>query len=210
MTWTLWCATATGATACASTPRPRGLGRPFFRDRGVPSAAVHHARGRWQEWNGQLYADFRRVDVSRLRHHADVGITVSQGRGAVRSWVDVERGQLVGGVADVALADVNATLGAQLQPLVLPWCRAGWAASPGGRVGVFTQKLQFTTQEGLRWPGGNVRCATALPARGQGAGEFQADLLDLAALSGIADRVPLGDAVHQALRTYTPQGWWNR
>ena len=92
--------------------------------------------GRWQEWNGQLYADFRRVDVSRLRHHADVGITVSQGRGAVRSWVDVERGQLVGGVADVALADVNATLGAQLQPLVLPLVqgRVGGRRLAGGRT----------------------------------------------------------------------------
>jgi hypothetical protein len=41
-------------------------------------------------------------------------------------------------------------------------------------------------------------------------GEFQADLLDLAALAGIADRVPLGDAVHQALRTYTPPRGWCR
>ncbi len=164
--------------------------------------------GRWQEWNGQLYADFRRVDVSRLRHHADVGITVSQGRGAVRSWVDVERGQLVGGVADVALADVNATLGAQLQPLVLPLVqgRVGGRRLAGG-LEFFTQKLQFTTQEGLRWPGGNVRVRHSAARKGAKAqGEFQADLLDLAALSGIADRVPLGDAVHQALRTYTPQG----
>ncbi|MCO5111349.1 MAG: TIGR02099 family protein [Burkholderiaceae bacterium] len=164
--------------------------------------------GRWQEWNGQLYADFRRVDVSRLRHHADVGITVSQGRGAVRSWIDVERGQLVGGVADVALADVNATLGAQLQPLVLPLVqgRVGGRHFAGG-LEFFTQKLQFTTQEGLRWPGGNVRVRHSAARKGAKAqGEFQADLLDLAALSGIADRVPLGDAVHQALRTYTPQG----
>jgi uncharacterized protein (TIGR02099 family) len=166
--------------------------------------------GRWQEWNGQLYADFRRVDVSRLRHHADVGITVSQGRGAVRSWVDVERGQLVGGVADVALADVNATLGAQLQPLVLPLVQGrggGGGRRLAGGLEFFTQKLQFTTQEGLRWPGGNVRVRHSAARKGAKAqGEFQADLLDLAALSGIADRVPLGDAVHQALRTYTPQG----
>ena len=152
--------------------------------------------GRWQEWNGQLYADFRRVDVSRLRHHADVGITVSQGRGAVRSWVDVERGQLVGGVADVALADVNATLGAQLQPL----------AAIG--VGLVQQHLDRVAvpvaQDHDRAAGHEApdRQRRQRPRRQQ----LQADLLDLAALSGIADRVPLGDAVHQALRTYTPQG----
>ena len=165
-------------------------------------------KGRWQEWSGQLYADFRRVDISRLRHHADIGITVSQGRGAVRSWVDVERGQLVGGTADVALADVNATLGEGLQPLVLPMVqgRVGGRSLPGG-LEFFTQKLQFTTEEGLRWPGGNLRVRHSAARKGEKAqGEFQADLLDLEALARIADRVPLGDAVHKALRTYAPQG----
>ena len=165
-------------------------------------------RGRWQDWSGQLYAHFSRVDVSRLRHHADVGVAVAQGRGAVRAWVDVERGQWVGGMADVALADVNVTLAEHLQPLVLPTVqgRVGGRRAPEG-LEFFTQKLQFTTDDGLRWPGGNVRfkhtdARKAVPAKG----EFQADLLDLAVLARIADRVPLGEAAHQALRTYVPQG----
>ena len=165
-------------------------------------------KGRWQDWSGQLYAHFARVDVSRLRHHADVGMTVAQGRGAVRAWVDVERGQWTGGMADVALADVNATLGENLQPLVLPAVqgRVGGRRLPGG-LEFSTQSLQFTTDDGLRWPGGNVRfmhtdARKAAPAKGA----FQADRLDLAALARIADRVPLGEAAHQALRTYVPQG----
>ena len=52
---------------------------------------------------------FLRVDVSRLRHHADVGIDAARGRGALRAWADVQRGQIVGGTADPALADVHAT-----------------------------------------------------------------------------------------------------
>jgi hypothetical protein len=56
------------------------------------------------------------------------------GRGAVRAWADVQRGQIVGGTADLALADVNATLGAQLQPLVLPPSGPGGRGAACGRV----------------------------------------------------------------------------
>ncbi len=171
-----------------------------------PLFTVH--KGRWQDWSGQLHAHFSRVDVSRLRHHADLGVTVAQGRGAVRAWIDVERGQWTGGVADLALADVNATLGEHLLPLVLPTVqgRVGGRRSPGG-MDFFTQNLQFTTDDGLRWPGGNVRLQhTEARKAALAKGEFQADLLDLAALARIADRVPLGEAAHQALRTYVPQG----
>jgi len=164
--------------------------------------------GRWQDWSGQLFAHFARVDVSRLRHHADVGIDVAQGRGAVRAWIDVERGQLVGGTADVALADVSATLGDSLQPLALPMVQGRVGGRRAlGQLEFSTQNLQFVTDDGLRWPGGNLRlkhtdARKAAPAQG----EFQADRLDLAALARIADRVPLGAAVHRALRTYVPQG----
>lgn len=164
--------------------------------------------GRWQQWSGQIYANFSRVDVSRLRRHADVGIDIAQGRGALRAWGDVQRGQLVGGTADVALADVNATLGTHLQPLALPAVQGRL----GGRrrAGSFefsTQGLQFVTDDGLRWPGGNLRLKytdAGKAAREQG--EFEADRLDLAALARIADRLPLGEAMHGALRTYAPQG----
>lgn len=164
--------------------------------------------GRWQDWSGQLFAHFSRVDVSRLRHHADLGVTVAQGHGAVRAWVDVERGQLAGGTADVALAQVNATLGEGLQPLLLPTVRGrvGGRRPPGG-LEFSTQNLHFVTDDGLSWPGGNLRLKHTDARKGApDQGEFQADRLDLAALARIADRVPLGEAMHRALRTYAPQG----
>ncbi len=40
-----------------------------------------------------------------------------------------QRGQLVGGTADLALAEVNATLGEGLQPLVLPTVRGAWGGA---------------------------------------------------------------------------------
>ena len=164
--------------------------------------------GQWQQWSGQLFANFSRVDVSQLRHYADlgVGLGLAQGGGALRAWVDVVRGKPVGGTADVALTDVNATLGERLQPLVLPLVqgRLGGRWLDGG-FEFSTQGLQFVTDDGLRWPGGNVRLQYT-GGVGQGQGEFHADRLDLAALARIAERLPLGDAAHAALRTYAPKG----
>src|SRR6218665_3949178 len=63
-------------------------------------ASLLHARdSNWRYWNGQLFADFARVDVSQLRHHADLGanVEVARGRGALRAWADVRDGQIVGG-----------------------------------------------------------------------------------------------------------------
>lgn len=176
---------------------------------GLFRAPLLHARdGNWKHWNGQLFANFARVDVSQLRHHADVGIEVAQGRGALRAWADVRSGAIVGGTADLALADVNTTLGAGLEPLTL----RSVAGRLGGRQlnGGFefsTQGLQFQTDDGLTWPGGNLRLVhTAATAKAPEQGEFRADRLDLAALAQIGSRLPLGTTAHTALQAYAPQG----
>jgi uncharacterized protein (TIGR02099 family) len=164
--------------------------------------------GNWKHWSGQVFAEFARVDVSRLRHHADVGIDVAQGRGALRAWADVQRGQIVGGVADVALADVNTTLAPDLQPLALPSIqgRLGGRRLNGG-FEISTQALHFETDDGLVWPGGNVRVVhTAAAGNTPEQGELRADRLDLAALAQVASRLPLGRTAHDAVRTYAPKG----
>lgn len=166
--------------------------------------------GHWQQWSGQAFAHFERIDVQRLRLYTDLGKTVASGHGAVRAWLDVERGRAVGGTADVALADVRATLGERLEPLVLPSVqgRLGGRALAGG-FEFHTQALAFTTDDGLRWPGGNVRVKYSDGGAGhpgQAHGEVSADRMDLAALAHIAQRLPLGEKVHQALQTFAPQG----
>ena len=165
-------------------------------------------RALWQEWDGQVFADFARVDVSQLHRYTSLGVEVTQGRGALRSWVDVAKGRLVGATADIVLADVDATLGRDLTPLAL--------LSASGRLGgkrldggfeFHTQDLQFQTREGQRWPGGNVFVAWS---QGQGStppsGELRADKLDLEALSQVATRLPLGTVTHAALQAYSPKG----
>ncbi len=162
----------------------------------------------WQHWNGQLFANFSRVDVSRLRHHANVGVEVARGHGALRAWADIQRGQIVGGTADLALADVHATLGPDLQALELPSIegRLGGRRLQGG-FEFSTQALQFVADDGLHWPGGNLKLQyTDALGKAPAQGEFRADKLDLAALAQIASRLPLGATAHEAIATYAPKG----
>ncbi|MEO7639981.1 MAG: DUF3971 domain-containing protein, partial [Ramlibacter sp.] len=177
--------------------------RGLFRQ---PLLSVHH--GRWQEWDGQLHADFARVDLSQLRRHADLGVEVASGRGALRAWADVSKGQLTGATADLALVDVNTTLGERLAPLALDSLAGRLSGKRlAGGFEFETRDLQFQARDGQRWPGGNVyvnwvQADGKQPARG----ELRADRLDLAALSQIATRLPLGTATHAVLADRAPRG----
>lgn len=164
--------------------------------------------GRWQDWDGQLFAAFGRVDLSELRRFADLGFDLQQGRGALRAWGEVTQGQVTGVTADLALAQVSVKLGADLQLLSLQKVQGRLAGRLlAGGFEVSTQSLVFDTAEGLHWPGGNVRVLSQGPQGNIAAhGELQADQLDLAALAQIADRLPLDAKLREGLVQYAPQG----
>ncbi len=180
--------------------------RGIFRQPLLSSGA-----GQWTQWAGQLYGEFSRVDVSRLKQYASLkslGVDLNRGNGALRAWVDVDRGQLIGGVADVALLEVDAQLGEQLKSLTLE--------SVVGRLGgrqlangfeFRTEGLRFRTQDGLQWPGGNIAVVHAdAQGRTPQHGEIKADKLDLAALAQIANRLPLDAASHALMDALAPKG----
>ena len=165
-------------------------------------------KSQWQDWSGQLHGSFGRVDISELGRYADLGIDLHQGSGALRVWVDLSRGQVVGGVADVALSSVRVTLGPDLEPLKLQSVRGrfGGRALASGFEFV-TQSLAFDTQEGLRWPGGNIRIMQMGPEGKIAArGELKADQLDLAALAQIANHLPIEVRTRTMLLAYAPKG----
>ena len=180
--------------------------RGLFREPLLPGGA-----GLWADWSGQLYAEFGRVDVSRMNQYVSLdslGMAVSAGRGSLRAWADVSRGQINGGTADVALAGVNVQLGKALKPLAL----ASMAGRFGGRqldtgFEFNTADLSFDTPEGLRWPGGNLSVvhSDAMGSAPQRT-EFKADRLDLAALAQIAARLPLSTHLRAQIESYAPKG----
>lgn len=162
----------------------------------------------WREWDGQLYANFTQVDLAELRRYADLGVDLAQGSGSLRAWVDVRRAGVTGATADLALDGVKVTLSPTLEPLALRGIsgRLGARVLEGG-LEVSTQALQFQTDDGLRWPGGNVRLLLVDgDARSTARGELVADRLDLAAMAQIAQRLPLPDTARVHLQQLAPKG----
>ena len=164
--------------------------------------------GRWQDWKGQLYVDFSHVELDHLRRYADIGVDLERGTGAVRAWLEVDRGRPMGATVDLALKDVQVGVTEKLEDLQFRWVagRLG-ARSVDGGVEFSTQALEFDTGDGLHWPGGNLRVAWIEgDARNLPHGNLEADRLDFAALAEIAQRLPLGDAWHDTLAGLRPRG----
>lgn len=164
--------------------------------------------GRWQDWEGELFADFSRIDVSQLKPYADIGIDITRGAGALRAWATLSQGQLTAATADVALRQVDVRLAKDLQPIAIQSVSGRLAGQTvAGGIRFATEGLAFRTQDGIQWPGGNVSfLQTGHEGKVQAYGELKADRLDLAALAQIADRLPVGTATHSLIRSLAPKG----
>lgn len=190
-----------------ATP-PAELGSRFSLRGRFHQPLLSSAAGLWQQWQGQFYAIFERVDVSQLRRHIPLEFEVAGGRGALRAWVDVQRGRITGVTADLALARLGLKLGPTLPALDLTRLsgRLGARVLDGG-FELSTQRLQFDTVDGLHWPGGDVRVSYRAGQTPDAArGEVRATGLDLATLAQLAKRLPLGGRIHETLARYAPGG----
>jgi uncharacterized protein (TIGR02099 family) len=164
--------------------------------------------GRWQTWDGQFYSTFERVELSELGRYVALGVDLQRGSGTVRAWADVVQGQWQGGVADLALSQVQVGLGVGLQPLALRAVQGRLTGRPlAGGLALAAQALSFDTQDGLHWPASDIdfqhqAAQGTMAARG----EFTANQLDLAVLAQIANRLPLNAELRAALLAHAPKG----
>jgi len=163
------------------------------------------------QWSGELFGDLPFVNLATLRQwvRMDKGLSLQEGRGALRLWADVKKGMPVGVTADVALDAVDARLGADLLPLVLRHVHGRIGAQwQDGDVEISSQDLVFDTQEGEHWPGGVLRVGWGGDAFEKGT--LTADRLDLDALAQISQRLPLPEALRAMLSRVQPQGQVNQ
>ena len=193
-----------------ATPPPEWGDR--FSIRGIfrqPLLSGHS--GDFATWTGQVYGDFGRVDVSRVQQYASLdslGMALNRGKGALRAWLDVSKGKITGALADVALQDVDARLGAKLEPLGFESLTGRIGASQHANGFDFsTEGLQFRMHDGLQWPGGNLALVHTSETRGASQhSSLKADRLDLAALAQIASRLPLDSRAQALVASFAPQG----
>ncbi len=177
-----------------------------------PLLSLHN--GRWQEWSGQVYVNAPRLDAAWLRTPSQLGSDadpLAAGVGAVEAWVDIAPMQVTHITADLAFERAQLQLGAGLTPLDLRDVRGrvGYERTANGHA-VFSDDLQFATAEGEHWPGGAVRLGWQGDSPGTGALEVSADRLDLSALTRIGQRLPLPQALREALSAHQPQGQLER
>ncbi|WP_423972110.1 YhdP family protein [Comamonas thiooxydans] len=194
-----------------ATP-PEGWGQRFtvmgnFKE---PLLSVHE--GRLERWSGQAYLDFTHIDLSHLGQYlGPQDWKLQQGKGSVRAWLDVEHGQPVGGVADVAVQALQLQWRDRPEPLALQALRGRLRAKNQNGYQFSVQGLQFTADDGLNWPRGDFSLRyVPTGASEQGSqgehGEVQADGIDLAIAAQMLQRLPLPQAVQTQLKALAPAG----
>lgn len=162
----------------------------------------------WRRWRGTVYASLPGADVGTLRRHVTLPYDLTAGHGALRAWVDWIDGRAAEVTLDVALRDVSLRLQPELEPL-------GFAEVTGRLVGrrderdtaLTARQFGFVTDDGVRWPASD---GVIKWRRGPGGevtgGELNAQRLDLALMTQVAQRLPVGDAAHRWLADFNPRG----
>jgi uncharacterized protein (TIGR02099 family) len=195
-----------------ATP-PEGWGSRFSL-RGQFTQSLLARRSDWQRWSGTLHADLPHVDVRELRAHVDLPFDLSGGQGALRAWLDVERGRPGSATLDLALRGVDLRLAPHLLPLAFDSlsARLQFERDKEG-VRLAARDLAFVTGDGQAWPAGDIDVSWRQRDDGHGGftqpvtgGTLRASRVDLAAMAGIAERLPLGQPVRALLADVTPQG----
>ncbi|MBM3386068.1 MAG: TIGR02099 family protein, partial [Betaproteobacteria bacterium] len=164
--------------------------------------------GHFEDWHGQAYAYFPRADVAQLRQHLRLGVDLLSGHGRLRLWSDIQRGEWAGGAADLDLKQVRMRLDKGLDVLGFATLSGRLSGQQGAKGwSLATQHLAFQSEQGLRWPGGDVSLQHTLATDRQAeTTQLQGERLDLPALREVALRLPLPEIWHQRLRERTLGG----
>ncbi len=198
-----------------------------------PIWALHD--GNWKHWSGQLYAEAKQLNAAAMAPYLPPSVGLQQGLGSARLWVDVERGQIKNGTADVALRDVgmrrnfslfeektasgaqptnansskNNSKSADETPVLLLRSVHGRLGGKADETGfrLFTDKLAVESAQGQQWPGGSMRI-NHVYAQGKQPSETEASAqsLDIASLAELARLLPVPVNVRQWLVSNRPAG----
>ena len=200
-----------------ATPPPE-WGERFSLQGSFKQPVLSASASDWRQWSGELYGQFSRVDAAPLQAYTRLaGLQLQRGVGALRAWVDVQEGRMVGGVADVALSQISMAVPSAMQSATQPpplnlerlGARLGWQERRG-RAGLGldlqTEALSLQLVNGLSWTGGKLALKLDRSAPGPwSAGQLKVDRLDLQVLAQLAQHLPQEGSWRQLL-AQAPQG----
>ncbi|MDZ7813343.1 MAG: YhdP family protein [Ideonella sp.] len=187
-----------------------------FSLRGRFTQPLFSRAGDWRRWSGTVYADLPLADVASLRRYVNLPFDLREGNGALRLWLDMNRGRWRQLALDVALDDLEMRLAPALAPLGLTEVVGRLTAARTDKgVEAAAERLRFTTAEGEHWPDGRVALFLDQAQADSGdwlsdqpvtGGRLEADRLDVALLARLAARLPLPADVRLALEETQPEG----
>jgi uncharacterized protein (TIGR02099 family) len=176
----------------------------------------------FSEWSGQLYVALEGADLARSEAVARLlpaDMRIERAHGALRAWAQFDRMALLRLTADVALADVRAQAGADLEPLEVMVLNGRITQREWGNAYRGGQELQlqrFTLQgEKLALPPTDLRLRYTRGSAGEEGTrdgeraprtEFEASLLSLDTLTQLAAHIPLARDVRQRIARQDVRG----
>ncbi|WP_343633905.1 YhdP family protein [Roseateles sp.] len=193
-----------------ATP-PVGWGERFTL-RGEFTQSLLERPGALQHWSGQLYGDLPRTDVRELRRYVDLPFELTEGDGALRAWLDLDKGQPRSLTLDMGLRSVQLRVAPGLPELELAQIagRLILKQSPQS-VSLEARQLGFRGGDGLDWPRSDWALELKRDAK-TGAfigGDFNAQQLDLALGAQILARLPLAESQRALIADMNPAGLMN-
>jgi len=161
-----------------------------------------------KNWRGQVFTQLQYADITAWRAWLDLPQQFSQGRGAVRAWLDVAAGRATRMQVDLAVRDVATKLADDVPEMMMKRLqgRAIWHALDGG-FELETRRLTMQLQNGVGLPTTDLylRVLAQLGKR-PASGEIRANLLQLETLVSLANFVPIPADLRSELDAFAPRG----
>ncbi|MDB5802150.1 MAG: hypothetical protein JWL63_3089 [Rhodocyclales bacterium] len=199
--------------AIAATPE-QSLSGPLDLRGDLRGTDVH----KLADWRGTVYVAVERADLAVWRKWVDYPLSLPQGRGALRTWLNFEGTQIGGLTADLALSDVQVRFASELPMLSLNTLSGRVrVAARDNDFSFSAERLALTTKDGLqiaptRFSMRRIGAPAAgspvagTPAQRRPGGEVSAEKLDMRVLAQLAAYLPFPQDWRQRLVNADPQG----
>lgn len=206
--------------ALRATP-PAALSAPVDIRGDVQHPAFTRQVSDFSNWSGELYADLQSTDLHALRSYIDYPGDISQGHGAVRSWLRLDRGRVADVSADLRLVDVQGQFAKDLPELDMAEIRGRVTASEKADLGkkylpslfgkaghtIALTDFYMKARDGSVLPPTTIRESFTPGTGNQPAKvELYTKFLDLQILANFAGHLPLPADQRQMLLDFAPKG----
>ncbi|MBV8123820.1 MAG: AsmA family protein, partial [Paucibacter sp.] len=214
-----------------ATP-PADWGQRFSLQGHFKQPLLLHRPSELRYWSGQLYGDLPRIEVRELQRYLNLPFELIEGNGALRTWVDIDKGLPKGMTLDMGLRAVTLRLAPTVQPLTLKQLSGRLQFQRAKQaLQLSAQGLSFDLDPDLHWAPSDWSLAlnlaetptVPLPAsaasgvtpftaafslEGQQVQsvDLSASRLDLNGLARIATSLPLGEGAPALVESLAPRG----